>query len=442
MMPSERFERQIPELLTELAAPRTPDYVDDLFALTARTRQRPAWTFVEWWLPMGDVACQPILPSRVTLRTIGLGLLLVALIVAAVAALVVGTHRNVPSPFGLARNGLIAFAKDGDIYTADPVTGGAVAIVTGPETDLRPVWSLDGTRLAFERRVDSATGPGLLYVAEADGTGLIRVTPDALWSIEGHAFSPDGREVVFTARRPGGLFSMFIGKSDGSSAPRTLSIGTLSPSGPTYRPPDGGEIAFVGQQPGESASTLYAIKPDGTALRPIARPEDVSVQNAMWSPDGSRIAYSANAVDDGSGGSLLRAYIVNADGLGGRLVRVLPDNDVQGVDGWSNDGTRLLLSECYVPPLDVSTKCTGRFVVVAADGNGDVVEIEVEAGGLNGPYAPRHAWAPDDTSIMSIPLDLTGSPFSSPLLWDPLTGTSQPAPWAGREDVSWQRLAP
>src|SRR5688572_24171849 len=80
MMPNERFERQLPELLTELAAPRTPDYVDDLFGLTAATRQRPAWTFLERWLPMVDIARQPILTSRVPMRTIGLGLLLVALI--------------------------------------------------------------------------------------------------------------------------------------------------------------------------------------------------------------------------------------------------------------------------------------------------------------------------------------------------------------------------
>ena len=162
----------------------------------------------------------------------------------------------------------------------------------------------------------------------------------------------------------------------------------------------------------------------------------------MWSPDGSRIAYSANAVDYESGGSLLRAYIVTADGQGGRMVRVVPDNDVQGAAGWSNDGTRLLLSECYAPPVDSTTECVARFVVAAADGNGPVVEIDVEAGGLGGPGGGWHVWAPDDTSILSIPLDLTGLPVSSPLLWDPLTGTSRPAPWAGRGDFSWQRLAP
>ena len=174
MMPNERFERQLPELLTELAAPRTPDYFDDLLGQTAATRQRPAWTFLERWLPMVDIARQPD-PHA-----------------AGPAAddrswapahrpdpghrrgAVIGSRRNVPAPFGPARNGLVAYAQDGDIYTADPVTGKAVAIVTGPETDLGPVCSLDGTRIAFERRWtaprvrDCSTSPKRMGAASSD----------------------------------------------------------------------------------------------------------------------------------------------------------------------------------------------------------------------------------------------------------------------------------
>jgi Tol biopolymer transport system component len=439
MMPNERFERQLPQLLTELAAPRTPDYFDDLFRQTARTRQRPAWTFFERWVPMVDIARQPILTSRLPLRTIGLGLVLVAVILAAVAALAVGTQRNLPAPFGPARNGLVAFARDGDIYTADPVSGRSVAITSGPEIDLRPVYSLDGSRLAFERRMDGATGPGFLYVAEADGSRLIRLTPDALRSIESYAFSPDGREIVFAAR-PAGFSTLLVAKSDGSSPPRTLPVDSLSPSAPTYRPPDGGEIAFVGRRQGESTSGLYAIKADGTGLRPIAEPENLIVMNAMWSPDGSRIAYDAYAVDYETGGSLLRAYIVGANGQGGRNVRVVPDDDVQSAHAWSNDGTRLVLSECRVQAVDTTAECVATYVVVEADGNRPVVEIDVEAG-VGGPGGHQQVWAPDDTSILSIALDGDGLTTSGSLLWDPLTGDSRPAPWADRGGVSWQRLA-
>jgi hypothetical protein len=139
MMPIDRFERQLPVLLDELAQPRTPYYVDDLHGLAARTRQRPAWTFIERWLPMVDIARQPLVTPRIPLRTVGLGLLIVGLLLAALAALVVGSRQNLPAPFGLARSGVVAYAQDGDIYTADPLTGAAKAVVTGPEQDDAPI---------------------------------------------------------------------------------------------------------------------------------------------------------------------------------------------------------------------------------------------------------------------------------------------------------------
>ena len=76
----------------------------------------------------------------------------------------------VPAPFGLARNGVIAYA-DGDIYTADPATGITTAIVTGTQEDVDPVFSPDGTRLAYGRFVEGSSPPRMdIVVADADGT--------------------------------------------------------------------------------------------------------------------------------------------------------------------------------------------------------------------------------------------------------------------------------
>jgi hypothetical protein len=44
-------------------------------------------------------------------------------ILAIAAVLVAGSRRRVPAPFGPAANGVVAYAKNGVIYTADPVTG-------------------------------------------------------------------------------------------------------------------------------------------------------------------------------------------------------------------------------------------------------------------------------------------------------------------------------
>ena len=72
MTPIDRFERQLPDRLAELAGARTPDYFDDLLAQTARTRQRPAWTFLERWLPM-DLATPRAATARIPWRPIARG---------------------------------------------------------------------------------------------------------------------------------------------------------------------------------------------------------------------------------------------------------------------------------------------------------------------------------------------------------------------------------
>ena len=50
-----------------------------------------------------------------------------------------------------AENGLIAYSYAGDIYVGDPATGETTAIVTNPSYEVNPVFSPDGTRIAFIR---------------------------------------------------------------------------------------------------------------------------------------------------------------------------------------------------------------------------------------------------------------------------------------------------
>ena len=102
MMPSDRFDRRLPAILDEISQPRTPDYFDDLLGQTARTRQRPAWTLLERWLPMVDVTRQPAFARQVPWRPIAVLTLIVLLLVASLA-FVIGSQHTVPAPFGPAR---------------------------------------------------------------------------------------------------------------------------------------------------------------------------------------------------------------------------------------------------------------------------------------------------------------------------------------------------
>lgn len=57
--PIDPIERHLPEALTDLASPRTPDYYIDILGQTARVRQRPAWLRPGRWIGMNGFLGRP-----------------------------------------------------------------------------------------------------------------------------------------------------------------------------------------------------------------------------------------------------------------------------------------------------------------------------------------------------------------------------------------------
>ena len=133
------FDRTVSTWLAEQAGHGTPDYLDEILGATTRTRQRPAWSGLERWLPM-----QTTPASR---RSHGSpGCCWWAFIaVLGVAALTIGSrHRQPAPPFGPARNGVILYGgTDNDIHNFDPVTGATTTLITGSAGDDRPLLSLE-----------------------------------------------------------------------------------------------------------------------------------------------------------------------------------------------------------------------------------------------------------------------------------------------------------
>ena len=122
MSATDRLERDLTAWFVETAAPRTPDYTDDILRQTARSRQRPRWTFPERWLPVSVITLRPGDPADRSVGTVGL-LVVLALLLAVATGVYVGGQKRVPAPFGEAANGLVAYSNGGDIYTVDPTTG-------------------------------------------------------------------------------------------------------------------------------------------------------------------------------------------------------------------------------------------------------------------------------------------------------------------------------
>ena len=89
----------------------------------------------------------------------------------------------------------IAFVSGGDIWTVPTSGGDAHLLVSNPATESRPLYSPDGTRLAF---VSTRTGNGDIYVL-ALGTGdLKRITFDD-GNDQLDAWSRDGRWLYFSS---------------------------------------------------------------------------------------------------------------------------------------------------------------------------------------------------------------------------------------------------
>ena len=163
--------------LDEQAGHGVPGYLDEVLARTTRTRQRPAWSSLERWLPMQTTLRFAPVPRVAWL------LVVIALLAAlGVAVLCAGSRtRKLPPPFGPARNGAILYgATDNDIYRLDPVSGAATALIAGSTSDSAPRLSPDGTRLLFLRDAtpDPATDGKIatIMVASADGTSVRPLT--------------------------------------------------------------------------------------------------------------------------------------------------------------------------------------------------------------------------------------------------------------------------
>jgi dipeptidyl aminopeptidase/acylaminoacyl peptidase len=434
MTSDRRFEQELSEYLGQLSPGPMPDYRDDIVRQTARMRQRPAWTIPERWLLVSVITTRAFAAPPIRWRVVGVvALLLLALAIG--LALVAGSQRHVPAPFGPAINGVVAYEKGGDIYTVDPVTGVSTAVVTGPQTDINPRWSRDGTQLAFERKVAGDSGPGLLYVARADGSHVVQLRSAApIAQIDSYDFSPDGTELLITYKSGGWRPGFLIAATDGSRF-RTLHVARLAGYA-AWRPPDGSEILMMDVDDGQTACCgIYAINAQSGSIRDILATKPGRLRAyPRWSPDGSLISF-ADWDADGDG-LTVETHIIGADGTGEHTLPGPTGTMWQGTESWSNDGTRMLVIRGYAPDA-----AGARPVAIPVDGRDTGVEIEWPSTSMSPADPLSWEWAPDDSLILGTPTDAGGA-YLDQVLLDPVAGTSRTLPWSSVSLPSWQRVAP
>ena len=425
----ERIEQRMPELLSELAAARVPDYFDDMLGQTGRTRQRPAWASIERWLPM-DVIARPTIVRAPALRPL-LVLVLIGLLIAASVALYAGSQQTrLPAPFGPARNGSMFFSDtDGVIYSFDPATEARTAIVTGPDPYSGPTLSRNGQTLAFH----SSDMVGQVFVADVDGSNVHAL--DGTYSeIREMDWSPDDRQLAIISTVAGEP-SLTIAEADGSGA-TTL---PLDHQVNTARYLPDGRLAFIGpQEPGmdcggpdasDEPCALLVVNADGTGREVILPGTSFMGLGLSPAPEGGSLIYprwgadehgTVHVVDIASG----QDRVLPVDGM---ALGVIESNRAD----FSPDGSQILFDRY---------EADGDHWAVAPVAGGPPVSIGPEWPDRAEGTFTQASWSPDGASVIAYYPTLSGDDE----LWllDPTGGgEDRRLPLSVDGAPTWQRTA-
>jgi WD40-like Beta Propeller Repeat len=241
-------------------------------------------------------------------------------------------------------NGKIAFdshVNQDEVYVVAPDGSGRIAIAGG----LDPVWSPDGTKIAFILGGD-------IFVMNADGSGQVNLTPGGVGADGGQSWSADGGQIVFWSTRSAAGQKLYkMDAADGSDVTQVTTDGFSFDRDPAWSS-DGQRIAF------ERGQRIYTVRPDGTNLTPVT-PVGVQAAHPNWAPSGARIAYSF-LLSDGPPWSEI--HTIEPDGsndldLGNAFT------DTTSNPAWSPDGSQIAFR-----------KGTGIWRM-NADGSGTPVQV-------------------------------------------------------------------
>ena len=164
-------------------------------------------------------------------------------------------------------------------------------LLTEDTFDLRPLWSPDGTQIAFSRLTDQGYN---VFVMAADGRNLHALT-DTTGGILAAGWTPDGQKVIGVTLQGGSDSVQLLDVAGGAA--QTLAFIQQSGDTDVSISPDGGWIAFVDKVPGRMTPGIFISRLDGSDRRLLVQLDTWAVNRPHWSPDGNWLSFSVMDTD-------------------------------------------------------------------------------------------------------------------------------------------------
>lgn len=263
-------------------------------------------------------------------------------------------------------NGKIVFDSDRSSAAGGPglytiIPGGTATMISSTSGgDNQPVWSPDGSRIAFQ----SGSTNQEISVMNADGSGRRQITATTAITEAEPAWSPDGSQIAFVANKSGSDTTtdqeIWVMNADGNG----LTQLTNNPNGqedtePVWSP-DGSRIAFRAEgRPLDSNNNIYVMDTNPATIDEVnLTPNDFTrnpvyqynEQSPSWSPDGTQITYSTT----------LDIWKMDANPATNDWINLTSDAAQDLDPAWSPNGSKI----AYTSSGDI-------YVMDAADGDNE-----------------------------------------------------------------------